>query len=67
MLLELNFLYAQQNKATQKTSNKIAQFSIYCLTHPDATVKYKASGITLYIYIDWSYHSNPKGQSRVAG
>ena len=36
----------------------------YCVTHPDAIIRYKKSNIILEIHIDASYLSDPKSRSR---
>jgi len=45
----------------------ITQLLNYCATHPDATVRYHASDMVLWIHSDASYLTAPKGRSRAAG
>jgi hypothetical protein len=67
MLVSLGTLASAQTKGTQATKKAAAQLLDYCFTHPDAKVRYHASGMILSIHSDASYHSEAKARSRVAG
>ena len=67
MLTALSALASEQNGATERTKQKLHQFLDYCATHPNATVRYFASDMTLKIHSDASYLSEPKGRSRAGG
>ncbi|CAB9528638.1 expressed unknown protein [Seminavis robusta] len=67
MLVALGTLASAQTKGTQATKRAAAQLLDYCFTHPDATVRYHASGMILSIHSDASYHSETEARSRVAG
>lgn len=67
MLVALGTLASAQTKGTQATKRAANQLLDYCFTHPDATVRYHASGMVLTIDSDASYLSEAKSRSRVAG
>jgi hypothetical protein len=67
LLVALNYLAAEQSKGTKNTAKAIVQVLNYCATHPDATLRYHASGMVLYIDSGASYLSMPKARSRVGG
>jgi hypothetical protein len=67
LLITLNYIAAKQSKGTKNTAKAIIQILNYCATHPDATLRYRASGMVLHINIDASYLSMPKARSRVGG
>ena len=46
---------------------KLAQLLNYCASHPEATVRFTASGMILAVESDASYLSVVKGRSRAAG
>lgn len=45
----------------------LLMFLDYAATHPDATIRYRASDMVLYVHSDASYLSEAKGRSRVGG
>jgi hypothetical protein len=68
LLVSLNSLASEQSNGTQNTAKRIVQLLNYCATHPDATIRYHASGMILHIDSDASYYlSMPKARSRVGG
>ena len=67
ILVELGILSQQQTKATQYTSKSIEQFFTYVAIHPDATFRYDASNMILYIHSDASYLLCLNARSRVGG
>jgi hypothetical protein len=60
-------LASQQSKATQQTAADCVKFLNYCATHPEATIRYKASDMILKVQSDASYLSEPKARSRSGG
>jgi hypothetical protein len=67
MLMSLNALASQQNKATEITAKQIVHFLNYCATHPEACILFSASDMILHIYSDASYMSEPGARSRYGG
>jgi hypothetical protein len=45
----------------------MTHFLNYCATHPDATIRYKASNMLLHVHSDGSYLSAPEARSRAGG
>jgi hypothetical protein len=56
-----------QAKATENTEQHVQQLLDYLVTHPNASVLYRASDMILNIHSDASYLNEPHGRSRVAG
>ena len=67
LLVALNTLALQQAAATQATAKAIDQLLNYCATHPDATIRFHASDMVLWMHSDASYLTAPQGRSRAAG
>ena len=67
MLVALGTLSSQQAQATTQTAQRLTQLLNYAATHPDATIRYRASDMILYAHSDASYLSEPKARSRVGG
>jgi hypothetical protein len=67
MLVALGSLAAAQEQGTQQTAKASTKLLNYAATHPDATVRFKASAMILHIHSDASYLSEPKARSRVGG
>ena len=67
ILPALNDIAAQQAAPTTKTNDKITMLLDYLHTHPDAMVRYTASGMVLHIESDAAYLVAPKARSRIAG
>ena len=69
MVTALNELATTQTSktATTKIMDKIIWFLDYAATHPDAKVRYHASGMVLHIQSDASYLSVKNAKSRVGG
>ena len=55
MLVALGTLASAQTIGTQATKRAAHQLLDYCFTHPDATVRFHASGMVLTIHSDASY------------
>ena len=67
LLVALNDLSLEQTKETSNTSKKITRLLNYLATHPEAKLKYHASGIILYVHSDVSYLFVHKARSRAGG
>jgi hypothetical protein len=67
MFVALGALAAAQSKGTEETAKVMAWLLDYAATHPDAVIRYSASGMILWIHSDASYLSEPKARSRVGG
>ena len=67
VLAALSSIASQQAKATEGTMEKVKHLLDYLVTHPDATVRFRASDMILNIHSDVSYLSEPGGKSRAAG
>ena len=67
LLVGLNDISQEQSKATSNTSKKTAKLLNYLATHPDAQIKYHASGMILHVHSDASYLSVNKARSRAGG
>jgi hypothetical protein len=57
----------EQTKATENTNISVEQMLDYCATHPDATIRFRASDMVLNIHSDVSYLNEPNARSRVGG
>ena len=67
LLVALGTIAAQQARGTTTTAKAITQLLDYCHTHPDATIRYRASDMILKIHSDASYLSEAKARSRARG
>jgi hypothetical protein len=65
--MPFNVLASEQTRETADTAVKIIKFLNYCMTHPEATLRYHASDMILSIYIDASYLSEREAKSRTGG
>jgi hypothetical protein len=63
MLQTINDLASSQAKETQATAMDMTHFLNYCATHPDATIRFKASDMILHAHSDRSYLSAPEARS----
>eukprot|EP00804_Cyclotella_cryptica_P004376 CCRYP_006792-RA/>CCRYP_006792-RA protein AED:0.32 eAED:0.32 QI:0/0/0/1/0/0/2/0/518 len=59
--------YACCARATQRTNLSVTQLLDYCATHPDATIRFRASDMVLNIHSDASYLNEPSARSRIGG
>ena len=64
LLVDLNDISLEQSKATDNKSKKISKLLNYLATHPEAVIKYHASGMQLYVHSDASYLYVSKARSR---
>jgi hypothetical protein len=67
MLQTLNDLATAQSRGTQATAMAMTHFLNYCATHPDATIRFKASNMLLHVHSDASYLSAPEALSQAGG
>jgi hypothetical protein len=67
VLMPLNDIATKQTKATEKTQAATNQLLDYLATHPDATIRYNASGMILHIHSGTSYLSVSNARSRLGG
>jgi hypothetical protein len=67
ILMPLNDIATEQTKATEKTQAATNQLLDHIATHPDATIRYHASDMILYIHSDASYLSVSNAHSRLGG
>jgi hypothetical protein len=67
VLIPLNDIATEQTKAPEKTQAATNQMLDYLTTHPDATIRYHASGMILHIHSDASYLSVSNARSRIGG
>ncbi len=66
-LVALGSIASEQSTATENTQANIHRLFDYAASHPNATIRYYASGMVLYIHSDTSYLSKPKSRSRAGG
>ncbi len=67
MLVALGTIAATQATGTKYTNTIVNHLLDYCHTHPDATLRYRASDMVLKIHSDASYLSEAKARSRAGG
>jgi hypothetical protein len=67
MLVTLGSLATAQTKGTHSTALALIQLLNYCATHPDAVIRFHASGMILHIHSDASYLSESEARSRAGG
>jgi hypothetical protein len=67
ILMSLNDIATEQTKTTEKTQAATNQLLDYLATHPDATIRYQASDMTLHIHSDASYLSISHARSCIGG
>jgi hypothetical protein len=67
VLMPINDIATEQNKATEKTQAATNQMLDYLATHPDATIRYHASEMILHIHSDASYLSVSNARSWLGG
>eukprot|EP00957_Ditylum_brightwellii_P022599 1704628-Ditylum_brightwellii.AAC.1 len=65
--MALNAIATKQEHPTSETAAAIVKLLNYCAMHPEATVRYHASGMVLHIHSDASYLSAPCARSRSGG
>jgi hypothetical protein len=67
MLVALGTIAEQQTKGTEATTRAVVYLLDYYVTHPDATIRYNARDMILWIHSDASYFLVSKARSRAGG
>ena len=67
VLVALNEIGSEQSRATSKTMDEVQQILNYLVSNPNATIRYHASGMILFIHSDASYLSVTKARSTASG
>jgi hypothetical protein len=67
MLVALCTITAAQSNTTDHTATAVVKLLNYAANNPNAVIRYKTSGMTLYVQSDASYLSEPKARSRAGG
>ena len=67
ILMAINDLASQQAHATETTEKHAHKLLNYLATHPNASVTFKKSNMTLQVHSDASYLSAPNSRSRAGG
>jgi hypothetical protein len=67
ILMTLSTIAHEQARATRRTNLSVTQLLDYCATHPDATIRFRASDMVLNIHSDASYLNAPAARSRIGG
>jgi hypothetical protein len=67
LLVALGTIAEQQAKGTEAAARAILHLLNYCRTYPDATLRYHASEMVLWIHSDASYLSASKARSWAGG
>lgn len=67
MLVAINVLASEQNKASNATMDKVVWLLNYAATHPDAIMRYQASDMYPRVHSNASFLSEPNARSRHAG
>ena len=66
LLVALGSLASAQARGTQATRDAACHLLNYLASHPDATVRFRASQMQVHAHSDASYLSEPEAKSRVA-
>ena len=67
VMVALNTIRSQQSRTTKCTADACTQLLQYIGAHPDTTVRYMASNVTLHIHSNASYLSCTNACSRAGG
>jgi len=67
VLMALSSIASEQMRGTTNTMAKAKQLLDYLVTHPDATIRLRASNMVLNVHSDASYLSEMKAHSRTCG
>ena len=67
MLHALNELATEITRGDAQTIKAMNHFLNYCSTHPNASIRYKASEMILWIHTDAGYNNSINARSRVGG
>ncbi len=67
VLMALSSIASEQTRATTNTMVKAKQLLDYLATHPNATIRFRASDMVLNVHLDASYLSETNAHSRACG
>ena len=67
MLHALKELATEVHKGDEATIQAMKHFLDYCHTHPDATIRYKASDMILWVHSDAGYNNTTGDRIRAGG
>ena len=67
IMATLRTISAAQTSGTTETEKAMHKLLDYCATHPNATLRYKASGVVLKAHSDAFYLSESKSIIRAGG
>eukprot|EP00957_Ditylum_brightwellii_P067297 5107601-Ditylum_brightwellii.AAC.1 len=67
MLAAINNIAIQQAAPTEKTACVVMILLSYAASHPDAIIRYHASGMVLRIHLDASFMSEPEAKNWAGG
>jgi hypothetical protein len=67
IMMAISSLASQQATSTEDTEAKLIQLLNYSATHPDATIRYRASNMILNIHSDAGNLNEPEARSRAGG
>ena len=67
LLVALSNIGPEQSRATSKSMDEVQHLLDYLASNTNATIRYHASGMILFIHSDASYLSVTKARSRVSG
>jgi len=67
VFVALSSIASKQTRGTTNTMAKAKQLLDYLVTHPDATIRLRASNMVLNVHSDASYLSEMKAHSRTCG
>ena len=67
VLMALSSIASEQTRVTTNMMAKAKQLLDYIATHPDATIRFRASDMILNVHSDASYLSETKAHSRACG
>ena len=65
--MALSSIAIEQSKGTTNTMDKAKQVLDYLTTYPDATIRFRASGMIMNVHSDASYLSELDARSRACG
>jgi len=67
VLIALSSIASEQTRGTTNMMAKAKQLLDYLATHPDATIRFRASDMILNVHLDASYLLETKAHSRACG
>ena len=67
VLIALSSIASEQTRGTTNMMAKAKQLLDYLTTHPDATIRFRASDMILNVHLDASYLLETKAHSRACG